>query len=340
MFDHLIGNSSVKQAIRRFIATGRIPNSLLFAGPEGVGKKQFALELARSIVCRGPREGEACGECASCKRVGVFEFPGADAKGDDYDRVFFSEHSDVGMVVPFNRTLRVGSIRALEAEANFRPYEAPARVFIIDDAQKMNEAASNALLKTLEEPPVTTHIFLVSSKPDSLLPTIRSRSQILRFGPVDASEIEHLLLMSHKYSQEDARLIASNASGNVAWASSVKVDEYRARREIAIDILRSAILDHDIVSLLKKAESVNDAKNKDSYEEFLDILQALIHEVWACRAGGVDSGDTTINELAEAADPRALAAWLKNIEELRENFIVNINRKIATDALFVQMAGH
>ena len=145
-------------------------------------------------------------------------FPAADAKGEDYDRVFFSKHPDVGMVIPFNRTLRVKSIRALETEANFRPYEAAARVFIIDDAHRMNASASNALLKTLEEPPATSHIFLVTSKPDTLLPTIRSRSQILRFGPAAPAEIERLLLTTHEYSQEDARLVAAYSAGNVSVA--------------------------------------------------------------------------------------------------------------------------
>src|SRR5437764_13939706 len=103
MFDQLIGNQSVKEAMRRYISNRRVPNSMLFAGPEGVGKKQFALELARSIVCHELSNGEACGKCIACSRVGGFKFPGTEAKGEEYDRVFFSCHSDVGMVVPFNR---------------------------------------------------------------------------------------------------------------------------------------------------------------------------------------------------------------------------------------------
>src|SRR5206468_4719388 len=157
MFDRLVGNRDVKDAVARLVASARIPNALLFAGPEGIGKKQFALELAKSIICRQPREHEAYNECAACRRAEIFVFPSADAKGDEYDEVFFSEHPDVGMVVPFNRTLRIGAIRKLEIESNFRPFEAPARVFIVDDAHKMNDPASNALLKTLEEPPPTSH---------------------------------------------------------------------------------------------------------------------------------------------------------------------------------------
>jgi DNA polymerase-3 subunit delta' len=337
MFDHLIGNQTVKDAIGRFIAARRIPNSLLFAGPEGVGKKQFALELARSIVCRQPHNGDACGQCAACQRAASFVFPGTGAKGEEYDRVFFSEHPDVGMVVPFNRTLRVGSIRALEAEANFRPYEAPARIFIIDDAQKMNDASSNALLKTLEEPPPTSHIFLIASKPDSLLPTIRSRVQTLRFGPPAAAEIEHLLLKTHKYAQDDARQIAASSNGNVSRAVSVDIDEFRVQHSAAVEILRSAVVQKDVPGILKFTEKFG-GRPPHEFESFLDILQAIIRDVWSESLGAPGRRAPEIKGIAAAADPASLMLWFQEIDDIRSALAVNINKKIALDSLFVQMA--
>lgn len=339
MFDHLIGNQSVKDAIARFITAGRVPNSLLLAGPDGVGKRQFALQLAKSIVCLATDHGEACGNCAACARVGGFKFPGTDAKGEDYDRVFFGDHLDVGMVVPFNRNLRVNSIRALENEANFRPYEARARVFIIDEAQRMNAAASNALLKTLEEPPATSHIFLVTSRPNALLPTIRSRVQTLRFGPVDEKEIEHLLLTTHKYSQGDAQLVAFGSNGSVSRAISTNIEDFRALRNLALAILRDAILNRDLVAVLKLSEKVTAQRSTSEYEVFLDVLQGLIHQVWSIRIGRSHARrDSDISELALLADLTKLAAWLDQIEEIRASLLVNVNKKIATDDLFVKMA--
>ena len=336
MFDHLIGNSEAKQTIARLIAAGRIPNSMLFAGPEGVGKQQFALEVARTIVCREPRQGEACNQCAACRRVSVFEFPDADDK-DAHKKVIFSEHADVGVVIPYKQNVLVDSIRDLEREANFRPFEAPARVFIIDDAHKMNDSASNALLKTLEEPPSTSHIFLITSKPNALLPTIRSRVQMLRFAAIETSEIERYLLAQHSYSQEDARSIAAASGGSLSRAISIEVEDFREMRQDAIEIVRSAIVDRDFVALLKKAEKLNVASSRSDFEEFLDVLQTTIHEVWSVAVnGGAD--DRTLIDLAEAADPKRLADWLQVIEEIRENMRVNINKKIATDALFIKMA--
>src|SRR4051812_9858044 len=106
MFSKLVGNENIKSTLRHLVENGRVPNSLLFAGPEGVGKRQFALELARSFVCTSKDEVEACGVCAACRRAQVFVFPTSE-KGDDYDRVFFSEHPDVGMVIPFRRNVRI-----------------------------------------------------------------------------------------------------------------------------------------------------------------------------------------------------------------------------------------
>src|SRR2546421_9743273 len=175
--------------LRRLIAADRVPRSFLFAGDDGVGKRQFALELAKAFVCKEPVGGEACDACAACRRAGVFAFPKADDK-DAHKKVILSEYPDIGTVIPYNRNILVDAIRDLEREANFLPFEGSARLFVIDEADKMNDAATNALLKTLEEPPPTTYLFLITSRPDSLLPTIRSRCQTLRFAPVETAEIE------------------------------------------------------------------------------------------------------------------------------------------------------
>jgi DNA polymerase-3 subunit delta' len=242
------------------------------------------------------------------------------------------------MVVPFNRTLRVGSIRALEAEANYRPYEAAARVFIIDDAHKMNAASANALLKTLEEPPPSSHIFLVTSKPDALLPTIRSRVQTLRFGPVETTEIEQFLLRTHEYSQDDARLIAATSGGSVSHALRFAPEAFRELRDQAVDILRTSIISGDLAEALKQSEKIG-ARSTPEFEEFLDILQSLIHILWSARlAGDYDGLPADLSGMADNCRPDRLASWLEVIEQIRSSLNVNINKKAASDALFVRMA--
>src|SRR5260221_2051995 len=225
MFKKLIGNEHVKQTLSRLLSTGRVSNSLLFAGDEGVGKRQFALELAKAFVCKEPSNHQACGACTACGRGDVFDFP-TSYKGDDYEQVFFSKHPDIGVVIPFKRNVRINAIRDLEREANFRPYESQARFFIIDDAEKMQDAAANAMLKTLEEPPPTTYIFLITSRPDSLLPTIRSRCQTIRFAPVAADEIEKFLIDEKAFTFDEARLAARLSRGSIGRAVSINVAQF------------------------------------------------------------------------------------------------------------------
>ncbi len=133
-------------------------------------------------------------------------------------RVIFSEHPDIGLVIPYGKNILVDAVRDLEREANFRPYEAKARFLLIDDADKMNDAASNALLKTLEEPPPTSYIFLITSRPDALLPTILSRCQTIRFAPIAADEIKDYLLETKQIAPDDAAVSAKLSAGSIGNA--------------------------------------------------------------------------------------------------------------------------
>src|SRR5213078_3731491 len=198
MFSGLIGNEEVKDALGRLLTSGRIPGSLLFTGEEGIGKKLFALELAKALNCRNRSGVEACDECSSCKRISNSTFPPFTSADDNKDRMIWSEHADVAMVRPYKQIIRVKPIRELEREANYRPFEGSARVFIVEDAEYMNDQAANALLKTLEEPASTSHLILTTTNPTALLATIRSRCQVIRFAPIPASEIEGFLIGKRK----------------------------------------------------------------------------------------------------------------------------------------------
>ena len=253
------------------------------------------------------------------------------------------------MVIPYKNSILIDAIRELETEANFRPFEAKARFFLIDDAEKVNPAkdnAANALLKTLEEPPESSYIFLISTRPDALLPTIRSRCQTVRFAPIETKEIENYLSKNKKFATADANLIAKLAGGSIGKALEIDLGKFREGRDAMLRVLESILLKDDRATLLRTAEEMNDAKNKDNYDALLEILETLIHDVWNLALGAdeekIVNADirTPLKKLAANAASKRLAAWLTEIEKMRENFAVNINRKIATDALFMQMAMH
>jgi DNA polymerase-3 subunit delta' len=342
MFD-LVGNESVKETLKRLIAHSRVPNSVIFSGIDGVGKKQFAIELAKSLLCKTPVNGDACDECSACKRAVVIEFPRPDDR-EGHRRVILSEHPDFGIVIPYNRNILIDAIRSLESEAHFRPFEGKARIFIIDDADKMNESASNALLKTLEEPAPTSHIFLITSRADSLLPTIRSRCQMLRFGPVETSRIEMFLQRTNKFLPEEIPLAARIADGSVGRAMRTDVEKFRRIRESMILVLENALVQGDRAELLRVAESMNDAKHKADFEDHIAVLKVLLHDMLLLKTGAdkleVVNLDIVprLRQCADAAGIDVLISAIEGIENLQGNLLVNINRKVATDALFMDFA--
>jgi DNA polymerase-3 subunit delta' len=344
MFDRLAGNQRVKDILRRMLAAGRVPGALLFSGEEGVGKKLFALELAKGLNCLAPQGSDGCDLCSSCARINLSKFPDYADEKDRKERLVWSEHPDIALARPYNRLIRIGPMREIEREANFRPYEGRARVFIIEEADKLNPFSSNALLKTLEEPAKSSHIILITSRPASLLQTIRSRCQMVRFAPLVPAEIESYLANSGQFSKKDARLLSKVARGSIGRALATDLETFQAQRDSMLNVLSALGTAPDRSRLLRTAEEMNDAKRKEEYESRLDVLATLAHDVWVLALGAAD--EQIINEdlhaqlskIAAQTGSRRPARWLSQLEIHRRGLDVNINRKVATDALFLSMA--
>jgi DNA polymerase-3 subunit delta' len=343
MFAQLTGNDRVKEVLKRMLESGRLPGALLFVGEEGVGKKLFALEVARALNCRTPNGAEGCGVCSACKRIVHFNYPTSSDR-DEWIPMIWTDHRDVGMVVAPKRVFRVDQMRQVAREANFRPFEGKARVFIVDEAEKFNDASANALLKVLEEPPSTAHLILITSRPAMLLPTILSRCQMIRFSPLSAAEIEGHLTSNKLVEPASARVRARTAGGSISRALSGDIKTFSAQRTAMLAVLEALSLGDGRAQLLKSAEQLNEAQYKDEFEERLDVLETLIRDAWML-SHGVESAQlvnedllTDLQRISEKIDPSKAAAWILEIEDVREQLIVNINKKVATDSLFLQMA--
>jgi DNA polymerase-3 subunit delta' len=248
------------------------------------------------------------------------------------------------MVVAPKRLLLVEQMRQIEREANFRPYEGKARLFLIEDADKLNDPSANALLKVLEEPPHTSHIVLLTSRPAMLLPTIRSRCQVIRFSPLKPQEIEKHLIENKLAGAAEARSRARVARGSLGRAVDQDFDEYTSQREAMLWVLKALAAGDDQTQLLRSAEDLNSAAIKDEYECRLDILETLIRDAWMLALNA--PAESVVNEdlvgplkqIARSLDTVRPARWISQIEEMREQLVVNINRKASTDALFLTMA--
>jgi DNA polymerase III subunit delta' len=343
MFDELTGNARVKGILKRMLVSDRLPGAMLFTGEEGIGKKLFALEIARALNCRTPKDHEACGVCSSCVRIRKVNYPTRD-DADEWTQIIWTDHPDVGLVVAPKRVLRVEQMRQIEKEANFRPFEGKARVFLIDEADKLNDASANALLKVLEEPPKTSHLILITARPAMLLPTILSRCQMIRFSPLTPDEIASHLV-KNDIDAKTARLRARAAGGSMGRALSGDLVTFTSQRKAMLKVLNALVLSDDRAQLLRSAEQLNEAQYKDEFEERLDVLETLIRDAWMLSLG-IDTSrivnedlSAELKEVAQKLDPGRAGDWILQIEDLREQLIVNVNRKITTDSLFLVMAG-
>jgi DNA polymerase-3 subunit delta' len=204
--------------LRRALAAGRAHHAYLFTGPDGVGKERTALALAATLLCNAPNrqpEDDACGDCNACHLLASDNHP-------DFHlihRGLHVHHPDRTVRASSGMRLVVDLIRHfLIAPAGMKPTQGDRRVFLIRDAQRMNEEAQNALLKTLEEPPPSATLILVTSSADRLLPTIRSRCQQVAFDLLPPDFIAAQLAARTDADSATAQALAALAGGRLGVA--------------------------------------------------------------------------------------------------------------------------
>jgi DNA polymerase-3 subunit delta' len=200
-FDAIRDQETAVRFVRNILRERRIPNGLLFYGPGGVGKRLTAIELAKAINCE-KQNGEACDTCLSCRKV------------------MNGNHPDIAHLSPSEKTrlIRKDDIDEVNGLAALRPFESQWRIFIIQDADRMNPPAQNHFLKTLEEPPGRSLFILLTEFPRVLLPTIRSRCQQVRFRALRPDTVADLLRRERDLPEELAQSLAGIAEGQMTRA--------------------------------------------------------------------------------------------------------------------------
>ncbi len=240
---------------------GRIAGSYLFVGPAGVGKSSFALALARSLLCAAPGPGlAACGKCASCVQAAAGSHPDIDVVRKPDDKATIPLDTFIGE--PEHR-MREGLCWRLL----LRPQLGGRKVAIILDADHLADEAANCLLKTLEEPPESAVIILVGTTLERQLPTIRSRCQVVRFGPLDSETVRRLITQeagATATAVDPATLAAcaEAAAGSLARARLLLDPEAAAFRDRLLELLARRPL-HG-VDLAREATAFVDAAGKEA----------------------------------------------------------------------------
>lgn len=245
------------ETLRRALAAGRVHHAYLFDGPDGVGKERTAFGLAQALVCERRAEGasEACGECRACARAVPRQ---GDSRPLHPDIVVLErglyDPATIGRKSPETQDISIDQVRTLVlARAAFAPLEGRAKVFIVRRAEELSISAANALLKTLEEPGARTHFMLLSATADALLPTIRSRTQRVRFGALPDPVVSELLVatgMDRSLADETARL----SGGSMATALALGDPEASARREEFVSRAMASLEAQDLGGALELAE--------------------------------------------------------------------------------------
>ena len=334
-FAQLVGNERIKRALQRAVAEGRVAQSLLMAGARGVGKYRFAVALAQSLNCANSVDADACGVCVSCLRI---------------ER---NEHADVRTILrevkdpnfkkePKSQFIRIDQMRLMSEQAQFRPYEGRRRVFIIDEAEWLRLEAANSILKTLEEPPATSLVILITSKPYSLLETIRSRCQMLNFAPLSAPEIEEHLLTRKQMPAVEAKLRSRLSQGSIGRALEIDLDGYCEVRERMLAIVETLCSDHELAKLLNASEYLCRKLEKQDFEIHLDTLMVLLSDLFRLKlnasAESLTNADIAdrLKSVAHKMNRDQISTLVDRIEETLFGQIRNINKQLAMDSMLMR----
>lgn len=320
-FSQVIGHEKNIDILKQAIKNKTISHSYLFEGAEGIGKKRVAYAFSKTLLClKGGLE--ACNSCASCLKFERYS------------------HPDFFIIEPEKEIIRIKQIEGLIEEMSTAPFESGRKVFIIDDSHKMNKESENALLKTLEEPPGFVIIILITSKPDSLLTTILSRVQTIKFFPLKVDKIANLLIDKYKKSEDEAYYIAEFSKG--ALGKSIRLAEdmdFFQRREEVLALI-AALLKGDKSKIFSSTNFFKD--NREHIDEILDIFTYWFRDLIIYKE--TRRKDFLINrdkveDLSKQANMNLdkINDIINSIMETRTNINRNINYQLAIENMLLNI---
>lgn len=329
MFENIVGHEFQKNILLRAAREGLVSHAYLFSGPAGVGKRLMAIEFAKLLNClrAGADSGVKC-ECGACRKID---------KGI---------HPDV-ITVQFAgaKNIKVDQIREeVEEKLFLRPFEGRSKVVIVDDSERMSNSAQNAFLKTLEEPPSESVIILVTSHPNSLLPTIRSRCQSLGFNPLSEKLIVDVLEKRGELSPEEALLCSRLSGGSLGRALGLDREIIEWRKEL---ILRLSTLNkYSASDIANLTETVSDGASSDDtgrLEMAFQFIYLWLRDLVIVKTGSGEITNTDLSDIiAGTAGKWKLDDLLDRQRQLERTwydiFRTNANLKLALENLFIKLA--
>ena len=318
-FNQILGHDRQIEILRRAFGTDHLAHAYLFHGPDGVGKRLVAMALVQAIFCT---DGQGCGHCTACRKIA------------------HQNHPDIHFLEPDGNSIKIEQIRELQRELNFRPLEATYKVGLIDQAERMTTGAANALLKTLEEPPGTTLLILLTPQPQRLLETILSRCQPLAFTRHTDARIQNVLEEKLGLDETEAHILAALSDGSFKKAFGRDKDLYLEKRRDLLKTL-TGLSSGSILPVLEFAEQL--ASDKADLPDILEIFQAFYRDVLLMlhrrdenQLINLDLLDR-IRQMARKEPVNAVLDKLEALAAARTHLERNVNRQLAMEVLLLRL---
>lgn len=318
--DDILGQPQATDVLRRAAHAGKVAHAYLFTGPEGVGKATCARHLAAALNCNSA-PGQGCDSCVSCHKI---------AEG---------LHPDLLHIEPDGAYIKIGQVRAIEEQLDFRPHEGRHRLVIIDGADRLNLNAANALLKSVEEPRPRTLFVLVASDAHRVAPTLVSRCQRLRFVPLEPEVVRRVVEKTSDAPEADRRAAAALAEGSPKRALRLLEGEQMALIQQTVGGLLRAAGSDDAGSLLEAASEAG--RDRQLLGEVLDVMRVWLRDLLLCREGLAEGRAVNhlprLQEQAARLSRATVLGQIRAVNEAQSALRGNVNPTLTLEHLVLRM---
>ena len=338
MFENFWGNPAVTEALEQMIAQDRLSQTLLFAGPEGVGKATLARRLGARLLGHPELiEKDDLASPDNLETIASREKWTAEKRNED--PLQFATHPDFVTYAPDGpmRQISIPQTRALKEAAQYLPHKGSRRIFLIDHVDRANDQAANSLLKTLEEPPAHLILIMTAENAYDLLPTIRSRAVPFYFAPLGAGEMREFA-RARRLDQPERRIAL--AAGSPGIAVSLDLEAYDKRRAAMLVLLKAAAGVAPFAAWIPIGESIGRSKS-EKLELYLRVLYELLRDLLVLHQGGGEIRNQDIRRDLEALASKVQFAWIRKavtqVDEIAMMIRRNIQKTIALDSLILEL---